>query len=240
MRNVRRLTVLVAVVAGLAMLASCTGNGSDGTRAGGRSGQVFVFGTAAEPVVLDGAQVRSIEAARVVSQLFETLVERKLDGTGFEPGLARSWEASADGRTWTFRLQRGVRFHDGTPFDARAVCANFERWYHFRGIQQTMAVALSWRDVFGGFATQDDPSAPKTSLYRSCEARTDDEGVIDFNEPSGRFLSAVAAWPFSIASPDALRRYEADKVTGTPAGPRVEGTFGTEHPIGTGPVKLER
>ncbi len=44
-----------------------------------------------------------------------------------EPALARSWSVSDDGRRYTFRLRQGVRFPDGTPFDAEAVRFNFER-----------------------------------------------------------------------------------------------------------------
>ena len=44
-----------------------------------------------------------------------------------EPGLATSWEVSEDGREITFKLRQGVKFHDGTPFNAEAVKFNFER-----------------------------------------------------------------------------------------------------------------
>lgn len=232
--DMRRAPVLLLVIAGL-LLAAC-GSDDDGAAAE----QTFVFGTSASPALLDGAQVRDIEAARVITQIFETLLEFDDNEIDVGPGLARSWEPSADGLSWTFHLRPDVRFHDGTPFNAEAVCANFERWYHFRGVQQSFAVSLSWRDVFGGFATRDDPTAPADSLYRSCEATADDEAVVHLTRRSGRFLPSMAAWPFSIASPDALRRYEADKVSGTPSGPKFEGTFGTEHPVGTGPFKLEQ
>ncbi|WP_340540639.1 ABC transporter substrate-binding protein [Nocardioides sp. GXZ039] len=45
-----------------------------------------------------------------------------------EPALAESWETSPDGRTVTFTLRPGVRFHDGTPFDAAAAKFNLEQW----------------------------------------------------------------------------------------------------------------
>ena len=49
------------------------------------------------------------------------------------PALATEWKPSDDGLTWTFTLRDGVTFTDGEPFDAAAVCANFDRWYNFTG-----------------------------------------------------------------------------------------------------------
>ncbi len=43
------------------------------------------------------------------------------------PGLAESWTMSADGKTWTFNLRKGVKFHDGTPFDVENVRWTIER-----------------------------------------------------------------------------------------------------------------
>jgi peptide/nickel transport system substrate-binding protein len=48
------------------------------------------------------------------------------DGT-FHPSLAERWEVSPDGKVYTFTLRQGVKFHDGTPFDAAAVVANLTR-----------------------------------------------------------------------------------------------------------------
>ena len=55
--------------------------------------------------------------------IFEPLVTYSIDPTtnGYGPvigALAKSWETSADGKTWTFHLQAGVTWHDGTPFTA--------------------------------------------------------------------------------------------------------------------------
>jgi 4-phytase/acid phosphatase/peptide/nickel transport system substrate-binding protein len=62
----------------------------------------------------------------VASVLFESLT--RLDDAGKAvPRLALSWMHADDYRTWTFKLRPGVRFHDGTPFDANAVKWNFDR-----------------------------------------------------------------------------------------------------------------
>ena len=57
--------------------------------------------------------------------VYNTLVELDPDFKKV-PGLAESWEMSADGRTWTFHLRRGVTFHDGEPFNASAVLVNLQ------------------------------------------------------------------------------------------------------------------
>jgi ABC-type transport system substrate-binding protein len=62
--------------------------------------------------------------ARIAQHMFETLTTVDDDGH-VRPLLAERWAASPDGLTWTFTLRRGVRFHDGTPFNAQAVVANF-------------------------------------------------------------------------------------------------------------------
>ena len=44
------------------------------------------------------------------------------------PGLAESWEV--DGKVWTFKLREGMTFHDGTPIDAQAVVASYDRFWN--------------------------------------------------------------------------------------------------------------
>jgi peptide/nickel transport system substrate-binding protein len=48
------------------------------------------------------------------------------DDGKYKPGLALSWDTSADGKTITFKLRQGVTFHDGTPFNAQAVKFNLD------------------------------------------------------------------------------------------------------------------
>ncbi|WP_159501814.1 ABC transporter substrate-binding protein [Microbacterium sp. 18062] len=62
----------------------------------------------------------------ITAQIVDSLVYHNEDFT-FSPWLAESWEISDDGREYTFHLRDDVTFSDGTPFDAEAVKANFDR-----------------------------------------------------------------------------------------------------------------
>ena len=52
--------------------------------------------------------------------IFDRMVIQDADQS-FHGQLAQSWESSADGLTWTFKLRRGVKFHDGEPFNAKVI-----------------------------------------------------------------------------------------------------------------------
>ncbi|MFN0114258.1 MAG: ABC transporter substrate-binding protein [Paracoccaceae bacterium] len=66
--------------------------------------------------------VTSSNLNSATSLIYDRLVEQDADQS-FHPHLATSWEEAADGMSWTFKLHPGVKFHDGTPFDAAAVAA---------------------------------------------------------------------------------------------------------------------
>ena len=87
----------------------------------------LVVGAVAEPVNLDAAQVTDFNSTRVIRRITESLVAFPDDSAALVPGLAESWTVSSDGLRYTFKLRRGVKFHDGTPFDAEAVKFSFER-----------------------------------------------------------------------------------------------------------------
>ena len=88
----------------------------------------LVFGMALEPAPgLDptGGAATAISEVTLYN-VFETLVKINSDGS-VSPLLADSWEVSPDLRTYTFRLRKGVKFHNGEPMNAAAVKFSFER-----------------------------------------------------------------------------------------------------------------
>ena len=158
-----RLLALALGGAMAASLAACGGGDGDEGGGGGEeaAGGSMVFGASQDPVIIDGALISDGESARVINQIFEGLVTTEEGGTEIQPSLAESWEASDDGLEWTFTLREGVTFHDGEPFNAEAVCMNFERWYNFTGILQSPAVSYYWGTVMGGFANNEDPDSAR-------------------------------------------------------------------------------
>jgi ABC-type transport system substrate-binding protein len=64
-----------------------------------------------------------------MDNIFEGLVEFESGTTEIKPCLATSWETSEDGKEITFHLRKGVKFHDGTDFNAAAVLFSFARQY---------------------------------------------------------------------------------------------------------------
>ena len=223
------VTALVAVAAAVASV----GHNS--------ASDTLVFGAASDPVIIDGPLVSDGESLRVIDQIFEGLVGLKPGSTVIVPKLAVSWQASKNGLIWSFKLRQNVKFQDSTPFNAQAVCANFDRWYSFPGPLQTDAVTYYWNTVFGGFKKpiQGSPG-PDKSLYRGCKSVGKYTAKIILNRRSSSFLGALALTNFGMASPTALKKYQADAGTVDSDGVfHPTGTFGTKNPIGTGPYMLK-
>jgi peptide/nickel transport system substrate-binding protein len=247
-KSLKFLLLLAALLLALGA-ASCGGDEGDGgaeqtgatDTGGGAEGGTLVFGTSQDPAVIDGAFVSDGESLRVIDQIFETLVSLKPGTVELEPGLAESWEISDDGLAYTFTLREGVTFHDGEPFNAEAVCANFDRWYNFTGPLQNPSASYYWQTVFGGFAEfNPDSGAPEDSFYESCEATDETTVVLNLTKPSSSILGALSLSSFAFASPKALTEFGADEGTVDADGVfQPTGTFGTENPIGTGPFKFE-
>lgn len=71
---------------------------------------------------LDPHEINQLEAAEVVANLYDRLVSLPPDNiTNPQPSLAESWTISEDGKTFTFKIRRGVTFHSGNPVTARDV-----------------------------------------------------------------------------------------------------------------------
>ena len=102
---------------------------------GPKEGGTIVFGRGGDSVGLDPAYETDGNSFMVCDNIYEQLVAYKDETTDVEPGLAKSWEISDDGKTYTFQLREGVNFHDGTPFNADAVVFSIGRMMKNRNLK---------------------------------------------------------------------------------------------------------
>ena len=88
--------------------------------------KVVVFATTLAEPTLDPAFMAYRAGYGISQAVYEGLVALDQKGA-YVPSLATSWTTSADGKTWTFKLRQGVKFHDGAPFTSAAVKYSWER-----------------------------------------------------------------------------------------------------------------
>ena len=123
--------VAIATIGVLALTACSSqrdeGGSGDTSDAPSDVNSTFVFAASSDPQGLDPAFAQDGETFRVARQIFEGLVGTVPGTADPAPLLAEEWETSEDGLSTTFQLKEGVKFHDGTDFNAEAVCANFDR-----------------------------------------------------------------------------------------------------------------
>lgn len=164
----------------------------------------------AEPSTLDPARAVTVVEGEVLAKVYEGLL--RFEGRRIVGALAETWTISPDGRTYTFRLRDGVRFHDGSILDAADVAASFRRLLDpATASPRTWVLAdLEGAEAFAAGKRQDLPGVetpdPRTVVLRLAA-------------PRGAFL-ALLAMPNAAVLP-----------AETPLDP-------IEHPVGTGPFRF--
>jgi peptide/nickel transport system substrate-binding protein len=141
----KRAVVASAALALLALTAAACSGSSGGGNPGGGSGSssgngTLTIGWAQNPDSLDPALTSEQDVAPIDANIFDTLTWLTPAGK-VTPDLASSWTISPDGKTYTFHLRSGVKFTDGTPFDAQAVVANWD-FITAKSTQSTVALSL--------------------------------------------------------------------------------------------------
>lgn len=215
----KSLLVSLLLLVGL-ILAACSGSNEDAgadndadVEEGEGSGGTLVFGRGGDSTSLDPSRTTEGETFKVTKNIFETLLEFEDEGTAVEPGLAKEWDVSDDGLEYTFELEEGITFHDGTDFNADAVVANFERWAD--GDEEMFPY---YSTMFGGFGDDDE------HVIESVEAAEDYTVEITLKRPQAPFLKNIAMDMFAISSPAAIEEHGDDDYE--------------SNPVGTGPFKF--
>ncbi len=203
------------------LLAACndgndSGPDSESKKSSEGKEETLIFGRGADSYTMDPQNANEIETWRVTKNIYETLVEYDEETTEVIPKLAKDWDVSEDGKTWTFYLEEGVKFHDGTDFNAEAVVYNFERMMDPKHPARHDGSFSVYRGMFNGF--KGDGSSIE-------EVNAVEENTVEFKltEPQATFLSNLGMHAFGIISPAALEEY-GEKIN--------------ENAVGTGPFKF--
>ncbi|MCL1463158.1 ABC transporter substrate-binding protein [Argonema galeatum] len=211
-----RFPLLAAVCAFAIILSNCgnptNNNQSENptTPAATQQG-VLVYGSGGQPVNLEPGNITDGNSIIVQQQIYNRLIEFKPGTTEFQPSLATSWSVSADGKVWTFKLRPGVKFHDGSDFNAEAVKFNVERWWnpqHPNGYRNAGKSYEIWQQLFGGFKGKSESLLQDVVVV--------DNSTIQFKlkQPFAAFPAAIGSGYFGIASPAAIKKAAASY--GTP------------------------
>ncbi|GAX90069.1 ABC transporter substrate-binding protein [Effusibacillus lacus] len=182
---------LTAVLAGSLLLAGCGGgdkpaaNGGDNAPKTGGSLNIAIN---ADPPKLDPSFSTALVERQVFQSLYDTLLELKPDGT-LAGELAEKWEVSEDKKTYTFKLRQGVKFHDGTDFNAEAVKFNFERYMDKASTRRAELEAV------------ENVSAVDANTVK-----------VTLKKPFAPFLSVLADRAGMMVSPAAVKKYGEDFV----------------------------
>ncbi len=112
----------------MAMALLLTGCGAgDGLHAVDRGEDPLVVAISGEPDQLDPHKTTAYASFQILENVYDTLIAPEATGGGYAPELAESWTTAPDAKSWTFRLRQGVRFADGTDFDAADVVYSLNR-----------------------------------------------------------------------------------------------------------------
>lgn len=211
--------VLLALVFGMAViLSNCSTNSNTvsnnsptPTTPAAVPPGALVYGAGGPPVNLEPGNITDGNSVIAIDQIYNRLTDFKPGTVELEPSLATEWSSSTDGKTWTFKLRSGVKFHDGTDFDAEAVKFNVDRWWDAKnpeGYRDSGKTYQIWKDFFAGF------KGDKDSLVK--DVTVVDKSTIKFvlNRPFAAFPAAIGSGYFGIASPAAVKK--AGAKYGTP------------------------
>ena len=193
--------------------SSSSSDADSDTAATSSDGFTLTYCLNEDPQALDPALVNDFGSLELCANLYEGLFRFVGETCEVEPCLAESYEVSDDGLTYTFHLRQGVKFHDGTDFDAAAVVTNFERQMDGNALEN-----MSYADfVFG---------SDETGVgVKSVEATDDQTVTVTMRAACTPFLRNLAmALGTPIVSPTALEKAGGDM---------------SREPCGTGPFKLD-
>jgi peptide/nickel transport system substrate-binding protein len=174
-----------AATTAAATTAAATTAAATTAAAAGKPGGTLNIALAQEPDQLDPAKTVLGASNSVNSEIYDRLVYIGADGLP-KPWIAESWTIADGGKTLTFKIRQGIKFTDGTPLDAAAVKANFDRVLDPK-------TASPLKAFFGSLQSVDAPDAT-TAIFH-------------FASPYAAFFTNASIAYGGISSPTAVKKY---------------------------------
>jgi peptide/nickel transport system substrate-binding protein len=184
----KRAAVLATAVTVGISLAGCSGAGSTSTSSGSTGG-TLTLGVLAAPASFAASKMQWANQSPLGQAAYDTLLHAAAKDNSPEPWLATSWSYSADKTVLTLKLKSGVKFSDGTAFDAAAAAQNLIRF-------------------------RDGTAADKSHLAAMKDAKATDATtlVLTLSAPDPAMLSYLAQAPGQMESPKAFTSKTIDTV----------------------------
>ncbi len=175
--------------------------------------KIFVIGRSSDARTLDTGYAFSEGEIDLMYHIYEGLVKYVNDDLDVGPSLATDWSVSEDGTVWTFNLREGVKFHDGTDFNADAVVFSFMRIldedHPYYGLEDT---SYSYLDYL------------LSAVIEEVVAIDDSTVEVRLNQVFGPFITYMGLYSQFIVSPTAVETYGEEYF---------------KNPCGTGPFKFD-
>jgi peptide/nickel transport system substrate-binding protein len=191
-----RLTAAgAASIAGAGVLGSAAEQASAQSLGAPKMGGTIRLGQLGDVISFDGPTISDNNSIWTMLLIYDQVTRPTEDGLSIEPGLAESWEISPDGKTYTFHLRKGVKFHDGSPMTAADVKFSVERAVTLKNSQ--------WTFIFIGF--------------KGMTVVDDYTVVAHLDRPRSPFLSDMALFAGSVL-PKKLVESEGEKFFQHPIG----------------------
>lgn len=195
---------------------------------GGAAPSVVTYATSSEMTTLDPSTEFS-NSILLLPNVYEGLTRFNPTRQDVDPLLATSWTHTPDGMTWTFTLRQGVKFHDGTPFNATAVKFSVDRTVRMGGGAAFIWGALKWASAYW---SAEGPA--KDSAWANYSA----QAVIVVDEYQVKFvLDYPAPIDWIAASGYAAYVFSPNTPGGDDAG--MAAWFDQGHDSGTGPYMID-
>jgi len=152
-------------------------------------GGKITYGLTLVVSAIDPHQGLSSELGIFLTSVYDPLVWQTPEGK-FVPGLAERWEVSPDGKVYTFYLRKGVKFHDGTPFNAEAVKFSLDRIVS-PDLKSQKAINM-------------------LGSYDHTEVVDEYTVKVHLKEPYAPFLDSVSQVYIAMVSPTAVQKWGAE------------------------------